>query len=86
MVCANVLTFVAPGACGRALRQIVRAMKPGGRVLLIIPALESHDAVVAFETAARRRGGNSPRSCAATTGGSVSSPPTESRDLPGARG
>ena len=58
VVCANVVTFVAPGACGRALRQIVRTVKPGGRVLLIIPALESHDAVVALETgrpAPRRR-------------------------------
>lgn len=50
VVCANVLTFVAPGACLRALRQIGRTMKPRGHVLLIIPALESHDAVVAFET------------------------------------
>lgn len=50
VVCANVLTFVAPGACGRALRQIGRTLKPGGRVLLIIPSLESHDAVVAIET------------------------------------
>jgi ubiquinone/menaquinone biosynthesis C-methylase UbiE len=50
VVCANVLTFVAPGACRRALRQIVRAAKPGGHVLLIIPSLESHDAVVAVET------------------------------------
>lgn len=50
VVCANVLSFVAPGACRRALRQIVRTIKPGGRVLLIIPSLESHDAVVALET------------------------------------
>ncbi len=50
VVCANVLSFVAPGACRRALRQIGRTIKPGGRVLLIIPALESHDAVVAIET------------------------------------
>jgi SAM-dependent methyltransferase len=49
-VCANVLTFVAPGACHRALRQIAGTLRPGGRVLLIIPSLESHDAVVAFET------------------------------------
>jgi SAM-dependent methyltransferase len=58
VVCANVLTFVAPGACRRALGQIVRAIKPGGRALLVIPALESHDAVVALETgrAAPRRG------------------------------
>lgn len=57
-VCANVLTFVAPGACRRALRQIVRTLKPGGHVLLIIPALECHDTVVAIETgrlAPRRR-------------------------------
>ncbi len=59
VVCANVLSFVAPRACGRALRQIRRTMKPGGHVLLIIPALESHDAVVALETdrpTPRRRG------------------------------
>jgi len=48
-ICANVLTFVAPGACRRALRQIVRTVKPGGRVLLIIPSLESHDLMVALE-------------------------------------
>lgn len=57
-VCANVLTFVAPGACGRALRQIAGTVRPGRRVLLIIPSLESHDAVVALESgrpAPRRR-------------------------------
>jgi SAM-dependent methyltransferase len=50
VVCANVLTFVAPGACRRALRQIVRTAKSGGQVLLIIPSLESHDAVVTIES------------------------------------
>ncbi len=50
VVCANVLSFVAPGACRRALRQIGRTIKSGGHVLLIFPALESHDAVVALET------------------------------------
>ena len=50
VVCANVLTFVARGACRRALVQVVRTLKPGGQALLIIPALESHEAVVALET------------------------------------
>jgi len=53
VVCANVLTFVAPGACRRALGQIKRTIKPGGRVLLIVPSLESHDAVVALESGRR---------------------------------
>ena len=58
VVCANVLTLVAPGACHRALRQIVGTLKPGRHTLLILPALESHGAVVALETgrpAPRRR-------------------------------
>lgn len=50
VVCANVITFVAATACQRALAQITRTLKPGGRALLIIPALESHDAVVTLET------------------------------------
>jgi SAM-dependent methyltransferase len=53
VVCANVLTFVAPGACRRALRQIVGTLKPGGRVLLIIPSLESHDTVCTIESGRR---------------------------------
>lgn len=49
VVCSNVITFVQLDACRRALRQVVHTAKPGGRVLLIIPSLESHDAVVALE-------------------------------------
>ena len=50
VVCSNVITFVSSAACARALREVVRCTKPGGWVLLIQPALESHDAVVAHET------------------------------------
>lgn len=56
VVCANVLTFVAPRACDRALRQVVRTLRPGGHALLILPSLESHDAVWA-----RRAGRPTPR-------------------------
>jgi SAM-dependent methyltransferase len=59
VVCANVISFVQLGTCRRALRQVVRTVKPGGCALLIIPALESHDAVVALErgrAAVHRRG------------------------------
>lgn len=50
VVCANVITFVPLPACRRALLGVIRCARPGGRVLLVQPALESHDAVVAFET------------------------------------
>ena len=50
VVCSNVITFVSAAACARALRQVVRCAKPGGRIMLIQPALESHDAVVELET------------------------------------
>jgi ubiquinone/menaquinone biosynthesis C-methylase UbiE len=50
VVCSNVITFVSAAACIRALRQVVQCTKPGGRIMLIQPALESHDAVVEFET------------------------------------
>lgn len=58
VVCSNVITFVSAAACRRAMRETVRAAKPGGRLLFILPALESHDAVVAVETgrpAAKRK-------------------------------
>ncbi|MDB6113756.1 MAG: hypothetical protein JWQ83_1134 [Lacunisphaera sp.] len=50
VVCSNVITFVSAAACARALRQVVRCARPGGRLLLILPSLESHAAVVALET------------------------------------
>lgn len=50
VVCANVITFVSAAACRRALRETVHGAKPGGWLLFILPALESHDAVVAVET------------------------------------
>jgi len=50
VVCSNVITFVSTAKCRRAMRETVRGAKPGGRLLFILPALESHDAVVAHET------------------------------------
>ena len=50
VVCSNVITFVSAAACHRAMRATVRGAKPGGWLLFILPALESHDAVVALET------------------------------------
>ncbi len=58
VVCSNVITFVSAAACRRAMRETVRGAKPGAWLLFILPALESHDAVVALETgrpAPRRR-------------------------------
>ena len=53
VVCSNVITFVSVAACRRAMRATVRGAKPGGWLLFILPALESHDAVVALETGRR---------------------------------
>jgi ubiquinone/menaquinone biosynthesis C-methylase UbiE len=50
VVCSNVLTFVSTVACSRALRQVALCAKPGAWLLLVLPSLESHDAVVALET------------------------------------
>jgi ubiquinone/menaquinone biosynthesis C-methylase UbiE len=50
VVCSNVITFVSAAACHRAMQQVARCTKPGGALLFILPALESHDAVVALET------------------------------------
>lgn len=57
VVCSNVITFVSATACHRAMKQVARCAKPGGRLLFILPALESHDAVIALEAgrAAPRR-------------------------------
>lgn len=58
VVCSNVITFVSFAACAQAMRQVTRCAKPGGRLLFILPALESHDSVVALESgrAPTRRG------------------------------
>lgn len=59
VVCSNVITFVSPAACRRAMIATARGAKPGAWLLFILPALESHDAVVALETgrpAPRHRG------------------------------
>ena len=50
VVCSNVITFVSAAACARAMKQVARCAKPGGSLLFILPALESHDAVVALES------------------------------------
>lgn len=50
VVCSNVITFVSAVACRLAMRETVRGAKPGGWLLYILPALESHDHVVAVET------------------------------------
>jgi len=54
VVCSNVLTFISADACQRALRQVARCAKPGAWLMLVLPALESHDAVVALETGRAR--------------------------------
>jgi SAM-dependent methyltransferase len=58
VVCSNVITFVSSAVCTRAMQQVARCAKSGGRLLFILPALESHDAIVALETgrAPPRRG------------------------------
>ena len=50
VVCSNVITFVSAAACRRAMSETVRGAKPGGWLLFILPALESHDQVVAVES------------------------------------
>ncbi len=54
VVCSNVITFVPAAACRRALRQVVRCARPGGWVMLVLPALESHDRAIALETGRSR--------------------------------
>lgn len=60
VVCSNVITFVSAAKCRRAMRETVRGAKPGGWLLFILPALESHDSVVSLETGRPipRRAGN----------------------------
>lgn len=50
VVCSNVITFVSAAACRRALREAMRAVKPGGWLLVILPALESHDRIITLES------------------------------------
>ena len=50
VVCSNVITFVSAAACRRAMRETVGGAKPGAWLLFILPALESHDAIVSLET------------------------------------
>lgn len=54
VVCSNVITFVSSAACFRAMKQVGRCVRPGGWLLFILPALESHDAVVALGTGRAR--------------------------------
>jgi ubiquinone/menaquinone biosynthesis C-methylase UbiE len=50
VVCANVITFASPVECRRAMRSLVRCAKVGGWLLVVLPALESHDATTAHQT------------------------------------
>lgn len=54
VVCSNVVTFVSATACHRAMQQVTRCAQSGGWLLFILPALESHDAIVALETGRSR--------------------------------
>ncbi len=49
VVCSNVITFVSPADCHRARDQVAGCAQRGGRVLLVQPALESHDRVARWE-------------------------------------
>jgi SAM-dependent methyltransferase len=61
VVCSNVITFVSAAACRRAMLATAQGARPGACLLFILPALESHDAIVALETgrAPPRRAGTS---------------------------
>lgn len=50
VVCSNVITFVSLDDCRRAVDRVIRCARPRGHVMLIQPALESHDRVRMFET------------------------------------
>lgn len=51
VVCSSVITFISEAACRRAMKSVVRGARlHRGWLLIILPALESHDAVVALET------------------------------------
>jgi ubiquinone/menaquinone biosynthesis C-methylase UbiE len=55
LICSNVITFNSLAACRRAMRAIIRYAKVGGWFLITLPALESHDAAIAYETGRTRR-------------------------------
>lgn len=48
VVCANVITFRSILTCRRAVKDVVRCLKPGGWLLLVVPSLESHDRGVTY--------------------------------------
>ena len=49
VVCANVITFVSVSVCRRAMSEVARCARKGGWVMLVQPALESHDRVARIE-------------------------------------
>ncbi len=60
VVCSNVITFVTRSDCRKAMSEVVRCAQKGGWVMLVQPALESHDRVARFEARqARVRRGDS---------------------------
>lgn len=49
VVCANVITFVSVPDCRKAMSEVSRCARKGGWVMLVQPALESHDRVARLE-------------------------------------
>jgi len=49
VVCSNVITFVSSDDCRQAMDQVAGCARIGGRVMLVQPALESHDRVARLE-------------------------------------
>lgn len=49
VVCSNVITFVSLPDCRKAMGEVAQCARPGGWVMLVQPALESHDRVARLE-------------------------------------
>lgn len=49
VVCSNVITFVSLPDCWKAMTGVARCARKGGWVMLVQPALESHDRVARLE-------------------------------------
>jgi len=49
VVCSNVITFVSMPDCRKAMSEVARCARKGGWVMLVQPALESHDRVARLE-------------------------------------
>ena len=55
VICANVISFVSEAACHRAMRVIVQCARVSGWLLIVLPALESHDAMTAYKKGRAQR-------------------------------